>query len=328
MPDLARRRLGSQGPLASAIGFGAAVLSPGYYEPVEDAAAIDVLRYALDCGINLIDTSNVYGLGHNETLVGRAVAGRRDQVLIASKFGWVVDGSSGSAVQVKYDMPGIRANGHPAYVHQCIDESLRRLDTDYLDLYYQHFPDPAVPVEETVGAMADLVRQGKVRHLGLCNVDAATLERAQRVHPIAAVQNEFSLWARQPERELLPAAERLGVALVTWCPLGSGFLAQDFSEVHDYRCVQARFKAGNLAENRRRFEPLRQLAGDLGISEACLALAWLLHRGPGVVPIPGMTQRRHVDDNLTATTLSLDAATLARIDVLAPPGLAVGDLLF
>lgn len=327
MSHTARRRLGSRGPEVSAIGFGSAVLSPGYYEPIDDGAALDVLRHALDRGIDLIDTAAAYGLGHNEELVGRAVAGRRDQVLIASKFGWVLDGSSGSEVQIRYDMPGIRADGRPEHVRRCIDESLQRLDTDYLDIYYQHFPDPSVPVEETVGAMADLVRRGKVRFLGLCNVDAARLERAHRVHPITVVQNEFSLWARDPERELLPTAERLGVALVPWCPLGSGFLTQDIAAVSDFRSLQPRFRAGNLDENRRRFLPLRKLARELGISEARLALAWLLHRGPWVVPIPGMTQRWHVDDNLAATELALGPEILAEIDALAPPNLAVGDLL-
>jgi len=320
------RRLGTNGPSVSAIGFGAAVLSPGYYEPVEDTASIDTVRYALDCGVNLIDTSNVYGLGHNEQLIAQAIAGRRDEVVLASKFGWVVDGSSGTEVQVNYDMPGIRANGRPEYVHQQIDGSLQRLGVDHLDIYYVHFPDPGTPIEETVGAMAELVGQGKVRYLGLCNVDAATLRRAHAVHPIAVVENEYSLWARIQEKEVLPTAKALGIGFVPWAPLGSGFLGADIESVDagDFRSWQPRFKADNLEENRKRFGPLRDLAKELGISPAQLALAWLLHQGEQVVPIPGMTQRWHVDDNLAATAVMLDAEILRRIDQVAPPGLAAG----
>lgn len=320
------RRLGTNGPSVSAIGFGAAVLSPGYYEPVEDGASIDTVRYALDCGVNLIDTADVYGLGHSEELIGRAIAGRRDEVVLASKFGWVVDGSSGTEVHVNYDMPGIRANGRPEYVRQRIDMSLRRLGVDCLDIYYQHFPDPCTPVEETVGAMAELVRQGKVRHLGLCNVDAGTLRRAHAVHPITVVENEYSLWARAPEKEVSPAARQLGIGFVPWAPLGSGFLGADVESVDagDFRSWQPRFKPENLRENRRRFQPLRDLATELGITAAQLALAWLLHQGEQVVPIPGMTQRWQVDENLAATGVRLDAETLRRIDELAPPGLAAG----
>ena len=320
------RRLGTNGPSVSAIGFGAAVLSPGYYEPVEDISSIDTVRYALDCGVNLIDTADVYGLGHSEQLIGRAIAGRRQEVVLASKFGWVVDGSSGTAVQVNYDMPGIRANGRPGYVRQRIDGSLKRLGVDYLDIYYQHFPDPGTPVEETVGAMAELVEQGKVRYLGLCNVDARTLRRAHAVHPIAVVENEYSLWARTPEREVLPTAKELGIGFVPWAPLGSGFLGADIESVDagDFRSWQPRFKAENLRENRKRFTPLRGLAKELGISPAQLALAWLLHQGQQVVPIPGMTQRWHVDDNLAAAAVTLDAEVLGRIDEIAPPGLAAG----
>ena len=246
--------------------------------------------------------------------------------MLASKFGWVVDGSSGTEVQVNYDMPGIRANGRPEYVHQQIDGSLQRLGVDHLDIYYVHFPDPGTPIEETVGAMAELVRQGKVRYLGLCNVDAATLRRAHAVHPIAVVENEYSLWARTPEKEVLPTAKALGIGFVPWAPLGSGFLGADIASVDagDFRSWQPRFKAENLEENRKRFGPLRDLAKELGISPAQLALAWLLHQGEQVVPIPGMTQRWHVDDNLAATAVMLDAEVLRRIDQVAPPGLAAG----
>ncbi len=320
------RRLGMKGPFVSAVGFGAAVVSPGYFEPVSDDAAIDTVRYALDRGVDLIDTADVYGLGHSEELIGRAIAGRRDEVILASKFGWVVDGSSGTEVHVNYDMPGIRANGRPEYVHRQIDMSLRRLRVEHLDIYYQHFPDPGTPVEDTVGAMAELVRAGKVRYLGLCNTDAERLRRAHAVHPITVVENEYSLWARTPERDVLPTAQQLGIGFVPWGPLGSGFLGADIDSVDagDFRSWQPRFKSDNLAENRKRFAPLRALAAELRISPAQLALAWLLHQGEHVVPIPGMTQRWQVDDNVAAVSIGFDADVLRRIDQIAPAGLAVG----
>jgi len=324
------RRLGKDGPLVSAIGLGGAVFSPGYFEPVDDAQSIQVIRFALDHGINLIDTSDIYGLGHNEELIGRAIAGRRNEVVLASKFGWVVDGSSGTEVQTYYDLPGIRANGRPEYVHGCIDASLKRLGVDHLDIYYQHFPDPGTPVEETVGAMAELVRQGKVRHLGLCNTDAARLRRAQTVHPIAVVENEYSIWARNAEKDLLPLARDTGVGFVPWAPLGSGFLAGAVDPVPqgDFRNVQPRFKGDMLRENKNRFMPLHDVAKQLEITPAQLALAWLLHRGGHVVPIPGMTQCWQVEENLAAVGISLSPEVMARIDDLAPPGFAVGPELF
>ncbi len=320
------RRLGTDGPSVGAIGFGAAVLSPGYFEAVEDEISIDTIRHALDCGINLIDTSDVYGLGHNEELIGRAIAGRRDEVVLASKFGWVIDGSSGALVDTNYDMPGVRADGRPQYVRQQIEGTLKRLGVDYLDIYYQHFPDPSTPVEETVGAMAQLVAEGKVRYVGLCNTDAQRLRRAHAVHPIAVVENEYSLWARTQEKEVLPAARELGVGFVPWAPLGSGFLAGDIESVGagDFRSCQPRFNKDNLRQNTTRFAPLRYIAKDLAISPAQLALAWLLHRGEHVVPIPGMTKRWQVDENLAAVEVVLDQDVLARIDELAPQGLAVG----
>jgi len=319
-----QRRLGNNGPLVSAIGFGAAVLSPGYFEPVDDDTAIDTLRHALDRGVNLIDTSDVYGLGHNEELVGRAITGRRDAVILASKFGWVVDGSSGTEVHTNYDLPGVRANGRPEYVRARIDTSLKRLGADYLDIYYQHFPDPSTPIEETVGAMADLVRQGKVRYLGLCNVGADLLRRAHAVHPITVVENEYSLWARTPEEAVLPTARALGIGFVAWAPLGSGFLASEIREVDagDFRSWQPRFKSQNLQENEKRFAPVRAFARTLGLTPAQLALTWLLHQD--VVPIPGMTQRWQVDENCGAAAATLERSALDRIDELCPGGLAAG----
>jgi aryl-alcohol dehydrogenase-like predicted oxidoreductase len=324
--EVPRRQLGNAGPHVSAIGLGGAVLSPGYFEAVEDETSIDMIRHALDCGVNLIDTADVYGLGHNEELVGRAIAGRRNEVVLASKFGWVIDGSSGSPVDVNYNLPGIRANGRPEYVRERLEGSLKRLAVDHLDIYYQHFPDPGVPVEETVGTMAELVTEGKVRYLGLCNTDADRLRRAHVVHPIAAAENEYSLWARTQEKELLPVAKELGIGFVPWAPLGCGFLAGGVEAVGagDFRTCQPRFDTDNLRQNAERFAPLEELARELGITRAQLALVWLLHQGDQVVPIPGMTKRWQVDENLAATMGALDPQVLARIDELAPPDLAVG----
>ncbi len=326
MSDIPSRQLGSDGPTVSAIGFGAAVLSPGYYEAVIDEESIATIRHALDRGINLIDTSDVYGLGHNETLVGKAIAGRRDEVVLSSKFGWVIDGSSGSLVHTNYKLPGFRANGAPNYIRERIEGSLQRLGTDHLDLYYQHFPDPDVPIEETVGAMADLVREGKIRFIGLCNVDADRLCRACAVHPISAVENEYSIWARTPEAEVLPASKELGIGFVPWAPLGSGFLAGDLAEAPsaDFRACQPRFEDENFARNQERYAVLEEIAEKLEISRAQLSLAWLLHRGDQVVPIPGMTQAWQVDENIAATQVTLDADTMKEIDSLLPADLAAG----
>jgi len=327
---LPHRTLGKNGPSVSAIGLGGAVYSPGYYEPVQDEHSIETIRYGLDQGINLIDTSNVYGLGHNERLVAQAIKGRRDRLVLCTKFGWVIDGSSGTEVKVHYKIPGIRANGRPEYVRTCIDASLQRLGTDHVDVYYQHFPDFDTPVEETVGAMSDLIREGKVLHLGLCNLDAARLRRAHAVHPIAVVENEYSIWARTPESGLLETAKELGVSLVPWAPLGSGFLAGAVESIGagDFRGCQPRFEQDNLRENAKRFAALETIAKDVGISRAQLALAWLLHRGNHVVPIPGMTEKWQIDENLAATRIALSKDVMARIDEIAPPGIAAGEELF
>ncbi len=326
MSDLPQRRLGADGPLVSAIGFGAAVLSPGYYEAVVDDESIAAIHHALDRGINLLDTSDVYGVGHNETLVGKAIADRRDQVVLSSKFGWVIDGSSGTVVETGYKLPGFRSNGRPDYVRERIEGSLRRLGTDYLDLYYQHFPDPDTPVEETVGAMAQLVQEGKVRFLGLCNVDAERLRRACTEHPISAVENEYSLWARTPEASVLPTARELGVGFVPWAPLGSGFLAGALDEAPsaDFRVCQPRFESENFARNRERYAVLGDIAAKRDITRAQLSLAWLLHRGEQVVPIPGMTKPWQVDENIAAARITLDADTMKQIDRLLPADLAAG----
>jgi aryl-alcohol dehydrogenase-like predicted oxidoreductase len=320
-----QRRLGRDLEV-SALGYGAMVLVPGMYGAVDDQVAIGTLRHALDLGITLLDTSDAYGPDHhNERLVGRALAGRRDEAVVATKFGYVLDGGPGRHVDVRWDVDPL-VNAEPDVARRAIDASLTALGVDVVDLWYLHFPDPATPIEETVGAMAEAVRAGKARALGLCNVDAATLRRAHAVHPIAAVQNEYSLWTRGAEAEVLPACRELGVGFVPWAPLGSGFLTGTVTAVgdDDFRRRHPRFQAENLRRNVDRFAPLRQIAAELGITPTRLALAWLLHQDPSIVPIPGTRTAAHLDDNAAAADVRLSAADLARIDQAAPAGLAEG----
>jgi aryl-alcohol dehydrogenase-like predicted oxidoreductase len=310
----------------SAIGYGAMVLVPGMYGSVDDDDAIGTLRHALDLGISLIDTSDAYGPDHhNERLVGRALAGRREEAVVATKFGYVLDGGPGRHVDVSWDVDPL-VNAEPQVARRAIDASLAALGVDVVDLWYLHFPDPATPVEETVGAMAEAVQAGKARALGLCNVDADTLRRAHAVHPIAAVQNEYSLWTRGAEAEVLAACRELGVGFVPWAPLGSGFLTGTVTSVRgdDFRRRHPRFQGENLQRNVDRFAPLREIAVGIGVSPTGLALAWLLHQGPSVVPIPGTRTAAHLDDNAAAADVRLSDADLARIDEAAPPGLAEG----
>jgi len=306
----------------SPIGYGAMVLVDGMYGAVEEERSLQTLRHAIDAGATLIDTADAYGGGHNERLVGRAIAGRRDEVQVATK--WAI-ADDGRPVR-HHHAQQILVDARPERAREAAEASLRRLDIDAIDLWYLHFPDPAVPVEETVGAMAELVAEGKVRHLGVSNVTTEQLLAAHQVHPIAAVQAEYSLWTRDPERELLPAVRELGIGFVAWSPLGAGFFAGAAETIpNDFRTNHPRFSAENLAANRDRFAPLRGLAADLGITPAQLALAWLVHQE--VVPIPGTRTPAHLDENLAAARIGLDAATLARIDEIAPPGAAVGRAL-
>jgi aryl-alcohol dehydrogenase-like predicted oxidoreductase len=314
------------GPLTTSdLGYGAMVLVNGMYGASDDAHAVATLNHALDAGATLLDTADAYDGGHNEELVGRAVAGRRDEVQLATKWGIVFEG--GRVIEHQHAQE-IRVDARPERAREALEASLKRLGVDTIDLWYLHFPDPDIPIEETVGAMGELVSEGKVRHLGLSNVTPEQVLAAHQTHPLAAVQAEYSLWTRDPERELLPVTAELGIGFVPWSPLGAGFFAGAVNDTeHDFRANHPRFSRDNLATNRDRYAPLRGLAAELDITPAQLALAWLLHQRPDIVPIPGTRTPAHLDENLRAADVTLDASTLARIDELAPAGAAAGSAL-
>jgi aryl-alcohol dehydrogenase-like predicted oxidoreductase len=310
-----RRRLG--GLEVSAIGLGCMSMTPIYGEPSEPEAIATVHR-AIELGIDLIDTSDAYGFGANEELVGRALKGHRHKVVLATKFG-----------NIRYPDGRTAVNGKADYVPQACEASLRRLGTDVIDLYYIHRVDPDVPIEETVGALARLVEQGKVRHLGISEAGAATLRRAQATHPIEALQTEYSLWSRDAEQELLPACEELGIGYVAYAPLGRGFLtghvtALDALGPKDRRRDMPRFQGENLAHNLRLLEVQRSLAEQENCTPAQLALAWLLSKQDFIVPLPGTKQRRWLEENAAAVTLSIAPETLAALDEAFAPGVAAG----
>jgi aryl-alcohol dehydrogenase-like predicted oxidoreductase len=314
------RKLGSQGLEVSAEGLGCMGMSEFYGEG-DEQESIATVHLALDAGIDLLDTADVYGPHKNEVLVGQAIAERRDEVVLATKFGIVRDPENPAARGV---------NGRPEYVHQCCDASLRRLNIDHIDLYYQHRVDPQVPIEETVGAMAELVEAGKVRFLGLSEASAATIRRAHAVHPISAVQSEYSLWSRDPEDEVLPALRELGIGLVAYSPLGRGFLTgaitspQDLAE-DDFRRHNPRFQGENFQRNLDLVERVKELASEHNCTPGQLALAWVLHQGDDIVPIPGTKRRRYLEENIEAVDIKLSPEDLARIDEAAPMGAAAGD---
>jgi len=320
-----QRILGKDGPAVSAIGYGAMGLE-GYYGAADEDVAVAVLQHVLDAGCTFIDTADAYGNGHNEALIGRALGDRQKEVFVAPKFGIVFDeGQTGTDVPTGWGF-SLPVNGMATYVRHSLEGSLRRLGTDCLDLWYLHFPDPATPIEETVGAMAAAVEEGKARYLGLSNVTAEQVRRAHGVHPIAAVQFEYSLWRREAETELLPTLRELGIALVPWSPLGSGFLTGtvDTLAAEDFRKNNPRYQGQNFATNQERFAPLLSIAKDCGITPAQLSLAWLLHQGDDIIPIPGTRKKERVTENLQAADVPLDPATVAKIAELAAPGLAEG----
>ena len=322
-----KRVLGKQGPSVGCLGYGAMVLE-GYYGASDDEAAVKTLQHAIDLGM-MIDTADAYGNGHNELLVARALRDHRDQAFLATKFGIVFEeGETATDLPTGWGF-SLRINGKRDYVLKALDDSLKRLGVDVIDLWYAHYLDPETPLEETVGAMGEAVGAGKVRYLGLSNVTAEEVERAHKVHPISAVQYEYSLWRREVETELLPTLRNLGIALVAWSPLGAGFLAGSPKALDedDFRNNNPRFAGDNLATNRDRFAPLIGLAEELGISPAQLALAWLLHQGEDVVPIPGTRRLERIDENAQAATVHLSQEDLERIDVVARPGQAVGATL-
>ncbi|MGV9333429.1 aldo/keto reductase [Nocardia sp. NPDC003726] len=311
-----RRQLGELA--VSAQGLGCMGMSHAY-GAADDEQSIATLHHALDLGVTLLDTADFYGAGHNEELIGRAIAGRRDDVVLATKFGFA--NRLGEPTRIR---------GDAVYVRQACEASLRRLGVDHIDLYYLHRVDPQVPIEETVGAMAELVREGKVRHLGLSEASADTIRRAHAVHPIAALQSEWSLWTRDLETEIVPVCRELGIGVVPFSPLGRGFLTGRYSSVdaladNDVRRSQPRFADGNLERNLAIVAKLNELAAEKGVTAGQLALAWVQHRGEDVVPIPGTRRQRYLEENLAALTIDLSADDLAAIEAAAPPEQIAGD---
>jgi len=314
-----KRKLGKQGLEVSAMGLGCMGMSE-FYGKGDDAESIATLHRALDLGVTFLDTADMYGPFTNEKLVGAAIKDRRAEVVLATKFG-NMRGDDGSFLGV---------NGHPDYVRKSCDASLKRLGVEHIDLYYQHRVDQKVPIEETVGAMAELVAAGKVGHLGLSEAAPETIRRAHAVHPIAALQTEYSVWSREPETEILPAVRELGIGFVAYAPIGRGFLAGRFSDpaeltAGDVRRHHPRFRDANLQANAAVAARLRAIADAREITPAQLALAWLLAQGEDIVPIPGTASIEHLEQNIASASVRLTAAELASIQEAFPPGVAAGD---
>lgn len=313
------RQLGQQGPVVSALGLGCMGMSD-FYGARNEAESLRTLARALELGVTFFDTADMYGPYTNEELVGKALKGQRDKVVLATKFG----------IQRDLQDPAKRGiNGRPEYVRQAVEGSLKRLGTDYIDLYYQHRVDPNTPIEETVGAMAELVKEGKVRYLGLSEAAPDTLRRACRVHPITALQTEYSLWSRDPEDEILPTCRELGVGFVPYSPLGRGFLTgqiQRFEDLatDDYRRHTPRFQGENFQKNLDLVARIREMAAEKSCTPGQLALAWVLAQGEDIVPIPGTKRVAYLEENLGAAEILLSLEDLARINQIAPPNAAAG----
>lgn len=313
------RKLGANGPEISALGLGCMGMSE-FYGAADERESIATIHRALDLGVTFLDTADMYGRGANEELVGKAIAGQRNEVFLATKFGIV-----------RTDDPTYRGfNGRPEYVHAACDTSLKRLKVDHIDLYYQHRVDTSVPIEETVGAMAELVQQGKVRYLGLSEAAPANIRRAHAVHPITALQSEYSLWSRDPEDEVLPTLRELGIGFVPYSPLGRGFLSGQIKSLDDlapddFRRRLPRFQGEHFARNLQLVALVNEIADARGVTPGQLALAWLLAQGDDIVPIPGTKRRTYLEENAGAVSITLTAEELAQIEEVSPKGAAAGN---
>lgn len=314
---LPKRKLGKQGLEVSALGLGCMGMSQSY-GAADEAESIATIHRALDIGVTFFDTAEVYGPFHNEELLGRALQGRRDRVVIATKFGFRIE--NGTSVGL---------NSRPEHIREVVEASLRRLGTDYIDLLYQHRVDPDVPIEDVVGAMSALVREGKVRYLGLSEAGEKTIRRAHAVHPISALQSEYSLWERNLEERIIPVLRELGIGLVPFSPLGRGFLtgtvkrAEEYPE-GDFRRGDPRYQGANFDANMRAAAAVRELAAEKGATPGQIALAWLLQKGDDIVPIPGTKRRTYLEENLGAARLTLSSAEMAALDSALSPGTVAG----
>jgi aryl-alcohol dehydrogenase-like predicted oxidoreductase len=313
-----QRRLGPQGLDVSAMGLGCMGMSE-FYGPGDEGESIATIHRALELGVTFLDTADMYGPFTNEQLVGKAIADRRDRVVLATKFG----------NERRADGSWVGINGRPEYVRKCCDESLRRLGVAHIDLYYQHRVDVTVPIEETVGAMADLVRAGKVRYLGLSEAAPATIRRAHAVHPISALQTEYSPWSREPEAEILPTVRELGIGFVAYSPLGRGFLtgrikSPDAFATGDFRPRTPRFQDENFRRNLVLVERIEVLAREKGVTPAQLCLAWVLAKGEDIVPIPGTKRRAYLEENAAAASIRMSLVEVGHLDAAVPPGVTAG----